>query len=89
MAMNISVKWSSDLAALADDLHRCWQEVNQASCDDPFAKIAVVVNDNATAKWLRQYLLQERRIPQVMMDLEFVKLPEFVNEFEGVAGLSV
>ena len=81
MAMNISVKWSSDLAALADDLHRCWLEVNQAACDDPFAKIAVVVNDNATAKWLRQYLLLERRIPQVMMDLEFVKLPEFVNDW--------
>ena len=79
--MNISVKWSSDLSVLADDLWKCWQAVNNQAKDDPFKKIAVVINDTATGKWLKEYFLLERKIPQIMMNLEFVMLPEFVNDW--------
>ncbi|MBO4619613.1 MAG: exodeoxyribonuclease V subunit gamma [Victivallales bacterium] len=79
--MNISVKWSSDLTVLAEDLWKCWQAVNNQAKDDPFKKIAVVINDTATGKWLKEYLLLERKIPQIMMNLEFVMLPEFVNDW--------
>ena len=81
MTKNLSVKWSSDLKALADDLRDRWRKVCTASGEDPFAKIAVVVNDAATAKWLQQHLLVENPTPQVMLDLDFVMLPEFVNDW--------
>ena len=80
--MNISVKWSSDLRALADDLLTKWKEVRKAS-SDPFAKVCIVVNDAFTEQWLKQYFLLEKKIPQIMMDLEFVRLPEFVNDWLG------
>ena len=68
--MNITVKWSSDLSAMAEDLWKCWQAVNNQAKDDPFKKIAVVINDVATGKWLKEYFLLERKIPQIMMNLE-------------------
>ena len=78
--MDISVYWSSDLSALAMSLQECWKTVNRKS-DNPFTKIAVVINDPATEKWLKQYLLMECQMPLVMMNLEFVMLPEFVNDW--------
>ena len=84
--MNISVKWSSDLSVLAEDLWKCWQAANNQAENDPFKKIAVVINDTATGKWIKEYLLLERKIPQIMMNLEFVMLPEFVNDWLWTVG---
>ncbi|MBQ7650830.1 MAG: exodeoxyribonuclease V subunit gamma, partial [Victivallales bacterium] len=77
---NISVNWSPDIKALADTLLRKWKRVRSKEAD-PFAKTCIVVNDAFTEKWLKDYYLLERRIPQIMMDLEFVRLPEFVNDW--------
>ena len=76
--MNISLNWSPDLKALADDLLRKWRDVRQKN-SDPFAKICVVINDDFTETWLKKYFLLELGISQIIMDLEFVRLPEFVN----------
>ena len=78
--MSISVNWSPDLKALADDLLNKWRDVRK-NATDPFAKICIVINDDFTMKWLKQYFLLEHKIPQIMMDLEFVRLPEFVNDW--------
>ncbi len=77
--MSITVKWSPDLKRLADDLLDSWETVRQNA--DPFAKTCIVVNDPFTEKWLKRYFLVDKKIPQIMMDLEFVRLPEFVNDW--------
>ena len=78
--MNFSVNWSPDLKALADDLLEKWKKTRLDKAD-PFAKTCIVINDAFTEKWLKKHFLLEHRIPQIMMDLEFVRLPEFVNDW--------
>ena len=78
--MAITGKWSSRLELLADGLLEAWRADTQEA-RDPFAKVCVVVNDAATEHWLRQYYLVEKKIPEVMLNLEFVQLQELVNDW--------
>ncbi len=73
----ITVQWSSHLEDLADELLKSVTE----RPGSPFDKTCIVVNDSATENWLKQYFLQERKIPQILMNLEFVRLPEFLNDW--------
>ena len=71
------VSWSSDLTKLADAL---LEQLDQTG-DDPFGKHCIVVNSDATEKWLKQYFLLDRKTTRLLCDLEFAMLPEFVNDW--------
>jgi len=73
----ITVQWSSCLETLADELLK---SLEGCVCS-PFDKICIVVNDAASENWLKHYFLLERKVPQVLMNLAFVRLPEFLNDW--------
>ena len=74
---DLPVNWGSDLTALADSLLK---DLTNTVCD-PFKKHCIVVNSSATEKWLKQYFLLDRKISQVLLNIDFVKLPELVNDW--------
>ena len=74
------VNWGSDITALADALLEQLAAAGRSG-NDPMKKICVVVNSPATERWLKQYFLLDRRTSQLLFNLEFVKLPEFVNDW--------
>ncbi len=78
--MSISIKWSASLESLADGLLRAWEDA-ASSAHEPFGKTCIVVNNIATANWLKQYYLVDRKIRRVMLGLDFVALPEFANDW--------
>ena len=75
-----TVQWSDRLELLADGMLRVWER-ERCAARNPFAKFCIVVNDSSTENWLKQYYLLVRKVPQVLMNLDFVKLPEFVNDW--------
>ena len=75
-----SVFWSSDIASLAD---RLLEELAQSNAEaqDPFRKNCIVINSPATEKWLKEYFLLHKKTPQVLFNLDFAELPEFINDW--------
>ena len=78
--MTMRIKWGARLEALADALLSEWIETSRSS-HAPFGKICVVVNDSATESWLKHYFLLVKQVPQVLLNLEFVRLQQFVNDW--------
>ena len=76
----ITTYWNNRLELLADKMLDIWEKEKRAN-RNPFSKICIVVNDSATENWLKQYYLLVRKTPQILMNLAFVKLPEFVNDW--------
>ncbi len=82
-AWPFSVKWSSKLENLADELLKRLQMPDGSA--DPFRKICIVVHDSVTENWLKQYWLLDRKISRILIHVEFVRLPEFINDFLAAA----
>jgi len=80
ITMSMQIKWDARLENLADSLIDEWIATSR-SHHAPFGKICVVVNDSATEAWLKQHFLLVRRVPQVLVNLEFVRLQQFVNDW--------
>ena len=78
--MQISVHWSSRLECLADKLLESLQN-EWKKHPDPFDKFCIVVNDSATANWLKEHFLLDCQMRGVIMNLEFVNLQEFVSDW--------
>ena len=78
--MSMKVNWSPRLEELADGLLEQWVELSKREAS-PFGKICVVVNDKASENWLKQYALLVKKMPRVMMNVDFVMLSEFINDW--------
>ncbi|MBO4513448.1 MAG: exodeoxyribonuclease V subunit gamma [Victivallales bacterium] len=76
----MKVNWSPRLETLADGLLEQWAELSRREAS-PFGKICIVVNDKASENWLKQYALLVKKMPQVMMNVDFVMLSEFINDW--------
>ncbi|MBR6372511.1 MAG: exodeoxyribonuclease V subunit gamma [Victivallales bacterium] len=76
----MKVNWSPRLEELADGLLEQWVELSKREAS-PFGKICVVVNDKASENWLKQYALLVKKMPRVMMNVDFVMLSEFINDW--------
>lgn len=74
--MPIIVHWSDDLEELADELFRTWLAKRNL-----FRKTCVVVRDMATRDWLKSHYLMGGVHRQIMMDLDFIPLEQFVNNW--------
>ncbi|MBR4223101.1 MAG: exodeoxyribonuclease V subunit gamma, partial [Victivallales bacterium] len=74
--MSMKVYWSDSLEQLADRLFKEWGKEK-----NPFVRTCIVVRDMATRDWLKTHYLLERKCRQVLMNLEFVPLEEFVNNW--------
>jgi len=78
--MTMRIKWDARLEILADAMLSEWIETSRSS-HAPFGKVCVVVNDSATESWLKHYFLLVKQVPQVLLNLEFVRLQQFVNDW--------
>ncbi|MCQ2379080.1 MAG: exodeoxyribonuclease V subunit gamma [Victivallaceae bacterium] len=76
---SVQIHWSDRLRLLADGLFSEWREY--APSDDPFAKTCVVVHDNAAMSWLKNHFLLENRSGEILFNVDFVLLPELVNDW--------
>lgn len=76
----LKVYWSNRLEELADRMFEQWEAGRGG---DPFAKTCVVTGDMATKNWLQRHFLLERALGQrrVLANIDFVLLPEFVNNW--------
>ncbi|MBP5674427.1 MAG: exodeoxyribonuclease V subunit gamma [Victivallales bacterium] len=74
--MSISVKWSDQLELLADGLFKTWRSQRSV-----FRKVCVVVHDMGTRDWLKNYYLMNGNDRRVLMNMDFIPLPEFVNNW--------
>ena len=70
------VRWSDSLERLADGLFEAWRNERTA-----FRKTCVVVRDMATRDWLKSYYLLNGKHRDVLVNLEFVPLEQFVNDW--------
>lgn len=78
--MSMKVNWSPRLEDLADGLLEQWAELSRQQAS-PFGKICIVVNDKASENWLKQYALLVKKMPRVMMNVDFVMLSEIINDW--------
>lgn len=75
----LNVYWSNRLEGLAGRMFEEWE----GRAGDPFAKTCVVTGDMATKTWLQRHFLLERAPGRrrVLANVDFVLLPEFVNNW--------
>ncbi len=74
--MSMKVYWSDSLEKLADRFFEAWQSNRSV-----FRKTCVVVHDMATRDWLKSHYLMNRGLRQVLINVEFLPLPEFINNW--------
>ena len=76
----LEVYWSNRLEELAGGMFEQWEAGRGG---DPFAKTCVVTGDMATRNWLQRHFLLERAPGRrrVLANIDFVPLPEFVNNW--------
>ena len=72
----MKVFWSDSLEKLAKEFFAKWSKERSM-----FRKTCVVVHDMATRDWLKHYYLMESGCRDVLMNIEFIPLPEFVNNW--------
>ena len=78
--MSVKLNWGIRLEALADALIDQWIELSQKEAK-PFGKVCIVVSDKASENWLKQYMLMDRKLSRIMMNVEFAMLPQFINDW--------
>ncbi len=74
--MSMTVYWSDCLEILAKGLFDEWGKEQSA-----FERTCIVVRDMTTRDWLKSYYLLNLKRRQVLMNLDFVPLEEFVNNW--------
>ena len=72
----MKVIWSDNLEELAKGFFKEWQKERSV-----FRKTCVVVHDMATRDWLKSYYLMDSGRRDVLMNIDFIPLPEFVNNW--------
>ncbi len=72
----MKVYWSDSLERLADGFFKAWQSKRSV-----FRKTCVVVHDMATRDWLKSHYLMNSGLRQVLINVEFIPLPEFINNW--------
>ncbi len=74
--MSITVRWSDRLELLAEGLFDEWSRERTV-----FRRTCVVVRDLATRDWLKSHYLLSGSHRQLLVNLDFVPLEEFVNNW--------
>lgn len=75
------IRWSDRLESLADGMIEEWKNTVPSNGGNAFEKICVVVQDNSVRDWLKKYCFIEKKDPWIMMNVEFVMMPEFLNDW--------
>ncbi len=74
--MEMNVRWSDRLELLADGLFDEWRRERTV-----FRKTCVVVRDLASRDWLKSHYLLNGKHRDVLINLDFVPLEQFVNDW--------
>ena len=72
----MKVYWSDSLEKLADGFFKAWLHERNV-----FRKTCVAVHDMATRDWLKSHYLMNSGLRQVLINVEFLPLPEFINNW--------